>query len=171
MTSSDVFSRGIIVQTVNSLAAELAARNLQEVRRKAMTAWRAVPDSQLDWKPDDSAMTFKEVMRHIWHVQVWYHEVIKNRRSLGETYIFESIPIGSVEEEITLSLPYHEEFVSFVRNLSDSELLAPWRNDVPTTLSTGDMLSRFAYHEGFHTGQLLQYLRQIGQPRPNIWNQ
>jgi len=156
---------------VGSLGAELAARNLQEVRRKAILAWRAIPDRYLDWRTDESAMSLGDVIRHIWHVQVWYHEVVKNRKSVGVTYPFESVSIRSVEDEIALSSPYHQEFTNFVRNLSDTDLRAPWRDDVETAISTGDMLARFAYHEGFHTGQLLQFLRQIGQPRPNIWNQ
>ncbi|MBJ8050318.1 DinB family protein, partial [Bacillus cereus group sp. N18] len=32
------------------------------------------------------------------------------------------------------------------------------------------MLMRIAYHEGVHTGQMLDYMRTMKIERPNIWD-
>ena len=152
-------------------ASELAVLNFQEVRRRSIKLWRALPDEWLTWKPDDEAFSFGETIRHVWTSQVYYHESLKLGQSLPHyEEPFEHDPITGVEIEISRSVPYFEDFISFVRSLSVEELLAREldRSNVGYVRTYGDMLNRIAYHESVHTGQFLQCMRSTGISRPNI---
>ena len=47
-------------------AIDLSILNLKETRRRSIKLWRSLPDSLLSWKPDNEAMTFGEMIRHVW---------------------------------------------------------------------------------------------------------
>ena len=154
-------------------AIELAVLNFQEVRRRSIKLWRSLPDERLTWKPDDEAFSFGETIRHVWTGQVYYHESLKLGRSVPHyEEPYESEPVTSVEIEISRSIPYFEDFISFVRSLSEEELMTRKldRSDVGYVRTYGDMLNRIAYHESVHTGQFLQSMRSAGVPRLNIWD-
>ncbi|KUO96194.1 DinB family protein [Ferroacidibacillus organovorans] len=155
------------------LATELAIINFREVRRRSIIVWRSVPSDFLKWKPDDSALTIGEVIRHAWSTQKYYYESIKLGQSAPVTHDeFDDIPVTSIEEEISLSVPYFEDFLNYVRQLPNNELESRMidRSDVGYIRPLGDFLCRIAYHESIHTGQLLQYLRSAGLDRPDIWD-
>lgn len=152
---------------------ELAVLNLQEIRRRSIKLWRALPDEKLAWKPDEQALSLGETIRHVWTSQVYYYEALKLGKSL--TYYeepFENHPVISVEEEISRSLPYFEDFLSYVRTLTEKDLkiCKVDRSDVGYIRTYGDMLNRIGYHESVHTGQFLQMMRTAGISRPNIWD-
>ena len=54
--------------------------------------------------------------------------------------------------------------------LKDLEEVYITRPDKNQHRKLGDYLLRIAYHEGVHTGQLLDYLRTLKAPRAVIWD-
>lgn len=152
---------------------ELAVLNLKETRRRSILLWNSLSDEWLPWRPDVQAMSFGEMIRHVWTSQVYYYESLKIGKSvLKFTEPYEHRPVTNAKEEITLSRPYFEEFIAYVTSLKVDELSTRTidRSDVGYVRSTGDMLARIAYHEAVHTGQFLQYLRMTGLERPQIWD-
>ena len=155
------------------LATELIVINFREVRRRSIKVWRGIPTDFLQWKPDSPALTIGEMIRHIWSTQKYYHDSIKLGRSAPVLHdVFDDIPVTSIEEEISLSEPYFEEFLKYVRQVPTDDLENRMidRSDVGYIRPLGDFLCRIAYHESIHTGQLLQYLRSAGIDRPDIWD-
>ena len=155
-------------------AIDLSILNLEETRRRSIKLWRSLPDSWIDWRPDKEAMSFGEMIRHVWSASFYYHMVLKNSGSVKDAIPapFDQEPIQSVEKEIELSKPYFDDFVSYVQSLAAEELESRLidRSDVGYQRYLGDMLLRIAYHDAVHAGQFLQYLRMIGLERPLIWD-
>ncbi|MEK5522861.1 hypothetical protein B5V89_18975 [Heyndrickxia sporothermodurans] len=153
---------------------ELSILNLQETRRRSIKLWRSLPDSWIEWQPDKDAMSFGEMIRHVWTSSYYYHLMLEKNGSIKEEApaSFDEEPIISIEKEIELSKPYFDNFISYVQSLSTDELKNRLidRSDVGYQRYLGDMLLRIAYHDGVHAGQFLQYLRMIGLERPLIWD-
>lgn len=155
-------------------AIELCILNLKETRRRSIQLWRSLPDSLLTWKPDNEAMSFGEMIRHVWSASFQYHMILRNNGSI-KTEIhppYDEEPITSVEKEIELSQLYFVDFIEYVESISMEELESRLidRSDVGYQRYLGDMLLRIAYHDAVHTGQFLQYLRMVELERPLIWD-
>ena len=58
-------------------AIDLCILNLKETRRRSIKLWRSLPDSLLSWKPDNEAMTFGEMIRHVWSASFHYHLLLE----------------------------------------------------------------------------------------------
>ncbi len=155
-------------------AIDLSVLNLQETRRRSIKLWQSLPDNWINWRPDKEAMSFGEMIRHVWGGSFRYHMVLKNNGSLDPKIPtpFADEPFISIEKEIELSKPYFDDFISYVQSLNTEELTTRMidRSDVGYQRYLGDMLIRIAYHDAVHTGQFLQYLRMIGLDRPMIWD-
>lgn len=148
--------------------------NLQETRRRSIKLWRSLPDEQLSWRPDPEAMSFGEMIRHVWTASHSYHLILLNNGSLKEEpqYPFDHVPIESVEKEIEMSQPYFDDFIRYVSSITEEELETRDidRSDAGYIRKLGDMLLRIAYHDSVHAGQFLQYMRMAGLQRPKIWD-
>ena len=148
--------------------------NLQETRRRSIKLWRALPDEWLQWRPDQGAMSFGEMIRHVWISGYNYHQIVLNNGSLTEEIPSpaENEPIRSVEEEIEHSQAVFESFLAYVQTLTEEELTTRVidRSDVGYQRKLGDFLLRIAYHDSVHSGQFLQYMRMAGLERPDIWD-
>jgi uncharacterized damage-inducible protein DinB len=154
-------------------AIDIALLNLKETRRRSIKLWRSLPDEWLNWRPDKTAMSFGEMIRHVWEGSYGYHMILKNNGSLDEKeFTFDHEPIISVEKEITLSEPLFNAFLDYVKTIAEEELSSRIidRSDVGYQRHLGDMLMRIAYHDSVHAGQFLQYMRMAGLERPNIWD-
>ncbi|WP_128894607.1 DinB family protein [Longirhabdus pacifica] len=147
--------------------------NLRETRRRSILLWRSLPDSWLTWRPDKDAMSFGEMIRHVWGASYGFHKIIQNN---GYTELqplpYDQEPIVSVENEITLSQPYFEAFIAYIQTISIDELDSRFIDLSQFNIEryAGDMLLRIAYHEAVHTGQFLNYMRVAGLERPHIWD-
>ncbi|WP_078380751.1 DinB family protein [Sutcliffiella halmapala] len=155
-------------------AIDLTILNLKETRRRSIKLWEALPDSWITWKPDKEALSFGEMIRHVWSASYHYHMVLRNNGSVQtETPIpYDNEPITSIKKEIELSELYFSDFTDYVQSLSIEELESRLidRSDVGYQRYLGDMLLRIAYHDSVHAGQFLQYLRMSGLERPMIWD-
>lgn len=152
---------------------DLCVWNLRETRRRSVKLWRSLPDSWITWRPDQEALSFGEMIRHVWSASYHYHLVLRNNGSVQtEIPPYNHEPVTSIEREIELSQPYFDDFISYVQSLSPEELESRLidRSDVGYQRYVGDMLLRIAYHDAVHTGQFLQYMRMAGVERPMIWD-
>ena len=149
--------------------------NFEEVRRRSTKVWKAIPQQVLDWKPDQEALSCKEMIRHLLEGEFLYHQMLKGGGSKAVAKVsnpFEDKPFTTVEVELEFAKPYREDFLSYINSLSENDLdtIEIDRSDVGYVKKLGDMLLRIAYHESVHTGQLLDYMRTMGVERPLIWD-
>lgn len=155
-------------------ATDVLALNLEEVRRRSVKIWRAVPADRLHWKPDEGAMSCIEMVRHVLEGEHLYTLMLRRGGSVapGESSPFAAQPYTSVEDEFAFAEPYRRETLELLRSFSSKELRERKvdRSDVGYVRTFGDFILRMAYHESVHAGQLLGYLRAIGAPRPNVWD-
>ena len=152
---------------------DIAILNFEEVRRRSIKVWREIPEDFLDWKPDEHAMTCLEMVRHVLDSEHYYHLAIKNKGDITSyNSPFDSEPLQSVEKELALATRFREEFLNTIKSFNEEDLSTIMidRSKAGYVRGLGDMLMRIAYHESIHTGQLLDYFRTAGIPRPNIWD-
>jgi uncharacterized damage-inducible protein DinB len=153
-------------------AQEILVLNLQEVRRRSLKIWRGIPDSQLAWKLDETALTIGEMIRHVWEGGENYRRIVAHGGSLELPDTYADGPISSVETEIAFAAPLFEKLLEDIRGFTSDDLSTKWidRSDVGYRRTLGDFLARIAYHESVHAGQLLGYMRMAGIERPDIWD-
>ncbi|HEY1025421.1 MAG TPA: DinB family protein [Sphingobacteriaceae bacterium] len=154
---------------------ELLIRNFEEVRRRSLKLWDAIPEECLDWRPDGDAMGALEMVRHVLEGEHLYHVIIKNGGNLGDYKSpWGSRPLViSVREELDFSKPYRSDFMDQLlsykpEDLTTLQIIRSEKQQPPRML--GDYLNRILYHEVVHTGQMLSYLRTFRAPMPNIWD-
>lgn len=154
---------------------DLIIINFEEVRRRSIKVWRAIPDQMLNWKPDEGALTCAEMIRHLLEGEFLYHQILIGRGSKALSNLsnpFADKDFTTVDNELTFAQPYREDFLKYIKtiSLSDIENIEIDRSDVGYVRTLGDMLLRIAYHESVHTGQLLDYMRTMKIDRPKIWD-
>ncbi|MEF2965820.1 DinB family protein [Paenibacillus sp. M1] len=156
-------------------ANELIIMNFEEIRRRSIKVWKAIPQHLLNWKPDEEAMTCAEMIRHLLEAEYLYHQILLRRGSKGLSDVpnpFDAKEFTTVDEELKFAQPYRDEFLNYIKsiNINDFENIKIDRSDVGYVRTLGDMLMRIGYHESVHTGQLLDYMRTMGIDRPLIWD-
>lgn len=154
-------------------ATDLLALNLEEVRRRSLKVWHAIPPDRLHWKMDAGAMSCIETVRHVLEGEFVYMSMLKTGRSpASEETPFTGRPYQNVEAEVTFAVPFRSAFLQLVRSYSSERLLTETvnRSDKGYVRTAGDFILRVAYHESIHAGQLLANLRTMGAARPNIWD-
>jgi len=79
---------------------------------------------------------------------------------------------ADLDAALAFTNPCRESLLETVRQFSDGDLntISIDRSDVGYVRKAGDFILRIAYHESVHAGQMLQYLRMAGVPRPSIWD-
>ncbi|MDQ0205374.1 DinB family protein [Alkalicoccobacillus murimartini] len=152
---------------------DLIILNLEEVRRRSIKVWMAIPFENLNWKPDDDALSCIQMIRHVLESEHYYHLAINNNGDLPSfDSPYEKRPYKSIQDELDFAKTYRQEFIQTIRSYSEEDLVTIKidRSDKGYIRDLGDMLLRVAYHESVHTGQLLDYLRTKNVPRPVIWD-
>ncbi|PLT29108.1 DinB family protein [Peribacillus deserti] len=152
---------------------ELIILNLEEIRRRSIKVWTSIPADYLEWRPDESAMTCLEMVRHVLDSEHYYHLAVLNRGSLGQyDSPFDSQPLMSVEQELAIAEPLRASFIDMIKSVNPQDFTDTLidRSDAGYIRNLGDMLLRVGYHEAIHTGQLLDYLRTAGLTRVKIWD-
>jgi uncharacterized damage-inducible protein DinB len=155
-------------------ARALMLLDLQETRRRFLIVARSIPAEYLNWKPDAEALTIGAMIRHVLlHDLSWLLILTEGRLATeAERAPLWGAPFTTVEAEIERAQPYHEAFTAYVRSLDPASFgtrLVQWPHR-PIARTLGDALERKSYHDAVHTGQLLQYLRMLQMPRPDIWD-
>lgn len=152
---------------------EIIILNFEEVRRRSIKLWTAIPPENYFWKPDAKAMACLEMVRHVLETEHIYHTIINGRGNLG-SYVspWEDMQYSNLQNEIDFAQPFREKFISTVNSFSAEDLtsIEIIRLEKGQRRKLGDYLLRIAYHEAVHTGQFLSYLRTLGLERPLIWD-
>jgi uncharacterized damage-inducible protein DinB len=151
---------------------QLLCLNLTETRRRSIRIWRAIPLSLFDWRPDPDAMSCFEMVRHVLEADYLYGQMLLERRSYSGDSPFANRQFDDLDAALVFANPYRESLLETVLELSDDDLktIAIDRSDVGYIRKAGDFILRIAFHEAVHAGQMLQYLRMAGVPRPSIWD-
>ena len=153
-------------------SSELIILNFEEVRRRSLKLWAAITPDIYNWKPDEDAMTFIEMVRHVLESEDFYHRLASNRGNVND-YVspWEGRPYTTLQDEIDFAKPYREKFIETIRSFTPEDLnTLVIRSDRDQRRLLGDYLLRFAYHESVHTGQFLSYFRTLGLDRVLIWD-
>ena len=132
--------------------AELLCLNLTETRRRSIRIWRAIP---LALEAD-----------------YLYGQMLRERRSHSGDSPFADRHFDDLDAALAFANPYRESLLETVLGLSGGDLntIAIDRSDIGYIRKAGDFILRIAFHEAVHAGQMLQYLRMAGVPRPSIWD-
>ncbi|KIL34459.1 hypothetical protein SD71_19600 [Cohnella kolymensis] len=155
-------------------AKELILLDLKETRRRFIKAADAIPSEYLSWKPDDSALSVGEMIRHVllhdysW-LKIFKEGILPTDEEREQLW---AKPYTTVQDEIDQAALYHKEFLAYVESLNMEEFstkLIKWPHR-PIERYLGDALERKSYHDAVHTGQLLQYMRMMQIDRPDIWD-
>jgi uncharacterized damage-inducible protein DinB len=151
-------------------AAEICILNFEEVRRRSIMVWKGLPEEFNNWRPDENAESFIEVIRHVLSCEYLFHKRILQRGALtGFISPWEGRPLINLTDELRFAEPYRKEFLSMVRNFSENDLDSI-EVGIAQKRKLGDYLLRVAYHESVHNGQFLSNLRRLGVSRPYIWD-
>lgn len=147
--------------------------NFSEIRRRSLKLWSGIPNEYLNWKPDESAFTIIEMIRHVLEGEHLFYKIIENRGNLGDYQSpWKELQYSNLKNELDFSKKYRTEFLEMINGLKEFDLntVKIERKEVRQSKILGDYLNRIAYHESVHTGQILSYLRTIGIERPQIWD-
>lgn len=154
-------------------AIEVIVLNFEEVRRRSVKIWESIPEASLDWKPDQHALSIKEMVRHVLESEHYYHLALLNKGSLAAYESpYENRAFTTVADELAFAQSYRKQFLQTVMSFSEEDLskVEIDRSDVGYVRALGDMLMRIAYHESVHAGQLLDYMRTAAIERPKVWD-
>ncbi|MDD7886199.1 DinB family protein [Flavivirga sp. 57AJ16] len=152
---------------------EILIWNFKETRRRSEKIWENISPNNYHWKPDDTAMSIIEMVRHVLEGEHLFHKIIEKRGNLGDYETpWKDLPYKSIEKELEFAKPYRESFMNMIKNFNteDFESIIIKRTEVGQKKILGDYLNRIAYHEAVHCGQMLSYLRILQVERPLIWD-
>lgn len=154
-------------------AIDVILLNFSEIRRRSTKVWMGIPQEHLNWRPDNEAFSIIEMIRHVLEGEHLFHKIIENRGNLGDYKSpWEGLEYIDVQHELDIAAEYHNRFIAMIKDLSEADLseIKIERREVGQSKILGDYLNRIAYHESVHTGQMLNYLRQLKVDRPQVWD-
>ena len=154
-------------------AIDVILLNFSEIRRRSTKVWMGIPQEHLNWRPDNEAFSIIEMIRHVLEGEHLFHKIIENRGNLGDYKSpWEGLEYIDVQHELYIAAEYHNRFIAMIKDLSEADLseIKIERREVGQSKILGDYLNRIAYHESVHTGQMLNYLRQLKVDRPQVWD-
>lgn len=151
---------------------ELILLNLEEIRRRSIMLWKALPEEHCHWRPDNDAMTAIDVVRHVLGADHGWDMIINHKDMSDYRSLWEGKAYTTVTEDIAYATQFRDKLIDTINGFSE--------NDIATVLVThpgnnkqrslGDYLLRIGYHESVHAGQFLSYLRGMGAERPSVWD-
>ena len=151
---------------------ELILLNFKEIRRRSTMLWRALPEEQYYWKPDSSAMSAIELVRHVLQADYGWNMIVSQADMSHYKTPWEGRLYTTVADELEFAEPYRQQFLQTISGFTDNQLtniqITHPGNGQKKML--GQYLLRIGYHEAVHAGQFLSYLRQMGIERPMIWD-
>ncbi|WP_417602548.1 DinB family protein [Owenweeksia hongkongensis] len=151
---------------------ELILLNFTEIRRRSILLWKALPKEFYSWKPDNSAMTALEMIRHVLQADYGWNRIISQADMSQYKTPWQGRSLKSVEDELEFAKPYRQGFLKTIQQFTDyelanTEIIHPGNGEKKML---GQYLLRIGYHESVHAGQFLSYLRAMGVERPKIWD-
>jgi uncharacterized damage-inducible protein DinB len=152
---------------------EMLILNFEEIRRRSTKLWSALSPENYNWKPDETAMTCIEMIRHVLEGEHLFHIIVNNRGNIGN-YVspWENRAYTNLQDELDFAKPFRESFFTTIQSFSaeDFSEIEIVRTEKNQRRNLADYLQRIAYHEAVHTGQMLSYCRTMGVDIPLIWD-
>ncbi|GGH75035.1 DinB family protein [Phaeocystidibacter marisrubri] len=150
----------------------LLLTHLSETRRRSILLWSALPTEKMNWKPDETAMTAGELIRHVLEADYGWNMIIRHEDMSNYSAPWKGKPILDLQTELDFAEPYRKAFLSTIRGLSteDLEAVSVHHPGRAKPKHMAEYILRTAYHEAVHAGQFQSYLRQLNVERPFIWD-
>src|SRR5215217_4504256 len=129
-------------------AIEVLLLNFEEIRRRSLKLWMALPETYYSWKPDEEAMSCLEMIRHVLEGEHLFHIIINKRGDLGNySSPWDELPYTDVASELSFAGSYRIEFINTIRNFSPEDLgtIEIHRKEKNQKRKLGDYLLRMAY--------------------------
>ncbi|MBG9587268.1 DinB family protein [Cytobacillus firmus] len=144
-------------------ALHLIIFNLEEARRRSLKVWRALPCELYNWKPKLHNYDCIEIIHHILEREYQSFLMLQNKNFMN----LNSLPILTNDKNLTIDdilklyNPYHKQFIELIKTINPHDLFNVEVDciNIENKRYLGDFLLRLAYHESFHTGQLVSYLK------------
>jgi uncharacterized damage-inducible protein DinB len=134
------------------------------------SVFRAVPDSQLDWKPEPKARTARELLGHL----IGHEQDLIELAERGEINHRMTVGFKTVDEAVDLFKKACGEVDAKVQKLSDAD----WDSQIGKFLVSGttvleaprrDLGWMLLFDSVHHRGQLSTYLRPMGSRVPAMY--
>jgi DinB superfamily len=152
---------------------EILILNFEEIRRRSIKLGKGLTPEYYSWKPDISAMSCLEMVRHVLESEHLFHVIVNNRGNLGDCASpWTEKKLTNLQDELEFAKKYREDFLNEVRLFSPQDLSTEEvvRTEVGQRRKLVGYLQRIAYHESLNTGQMLVYFRILGLNRSLIWD-
>lgn len=151
--------------TLNGI--EVLLLNMDEVQRRALKVWQAIPEANKDFRPDPSAMSLFDQVVHAAESDAFWHHFLSHRSAEG--YV-EPQPPATLLQAMALAEEAYQGYRAWVASLRPGDLSAGIERPGKYTKTLADYIQRTAFHKAVHIGQALSALRIAGLERPNIWD-
>jgi hypothetical protein len=152
---------------------DLVILNLEEIRRRSLIIWDSLPTSYYQWKPDDTAMSALELVRHVAGADFGWNWILNTNGNMeGYSSPYDKIELIDIETEMRHAKTLRSNLYTTIRGFSPEDLnsINIMHPGTGGTRKLGDYLLRIGYHESVHAGQLLSYFRGMALERPFIWD-
>lgn len=138
-------------------------------RDRFRNVFAAVPDSGLDWKPEEKSRTTRELMGHM----LGHDQDLVQLIDEGRIDHRMQVPFDTVEEALEIFDRNSEELAGRLATMDDEAFgrtAKMWVGDhLAWESSAAEILWGFLFDSIHHRGQLSTYLRPIGSKVPAIY--
>src|SRR4030095_8666789 len=97
---------------------ELLLVNFEEVRRRSIMLWKALPKEHYFWKPDPEAENAMQMIRHVLVSDGWFRVIITASGDVGkfDSSFWEDAPrrYKSLDDDRKFSKPYRERYLQLI---------------------------------------------------------
>lgn len=133
------------------------------IRKRTMQYVKNIPDTMLDWRPQEDKFTTGDILRHLGSTQLMFLQAFEN----GDwTYIGHDKDKGATIEAISSYLEECQQtFITGLKKLGNDALSKKIKTLHGHEISGWRMLMAVAEHEIHHRGQVSTYL-QINEVAP-----
>lgn len=127
-----------------------------------------IPPERIEWRPDDGAFSFGDILRHLAAIERWvFAENVCGRpsrypghaRDLADGY----------DAVLAFFDGTHRDTLEILRALTPDDLQRPCVTPAGSSLPAWKWLRALAEHEVHHRGQLYLMLRILGIPTPPMF--
>ena len=137
--------------------------------------FQAIPDTVLEYKPNDFNWTIAELASHTSEVYSWWEPTLNQNALEMNDYKYDKGDISSMEAIIAKLEENINDAVRSLENYPDEKLSEPWSMQkdgiplmppMPRIQVIRSFLMNHLYH---HRGELVAYLRAAGQAVPGLY--
>jgi uncharacterized damage-inducible protein DinB len=139
----------------------------ESIRRRTNNYIQVLPADRLGWSPREGEFTCGDLVRHIGAAETMYVKVFADGR--WDYPGHDSDPNVTLDEIKARMAKSHEEAMTRLRAVSDTELLQPRPTINGPAIKAWRLLMMMVEHEVHHRSQLAVYLSLMGVQPPQIY--